>query len=218
MEKFKKSHESTCSNKKTKLKKYSKNSRTINRRNRRKRSKKAYFKMLRKERYSRGTLELCNSLQEFSVVDTPICSLNELPQEVIQWHNKDQVAYWKSRAICLELENKMLKDHLRNVYAQQIEYYDQNKEWQEVPPENDGRTIANEHNSSSTSIESEKKADKVKVVPNVPPGKHRLREMEKIYGDRAAKVMGMETALELNYQKLLEDECPIYWPNMPLKL
>ncbi|KAL1489359.1 hypothetical protein ABEB36_014272 [Hypothenemus hampei] len=205
----------TTVTRKTIVKKIRKNSKSYKRRNRRKRSKKAYINMLKNKRTIQGTEELCNSVQQFSVIDidmTPMCNLNQLPDEVTEWQKLDQIAYWKSKAITLEIENKMLKQHLRHFYTQQIDFYGKSQDWQKISAAEDSTEIP----QSSTSITNHEVSHK--VLPKEPIGKNRLEEMQKIYGERAPKIMGMETALELNYERLLEEESRIFWPNLPLKL
>lgn len=74
---------------KTIVKKYKRNSKSVKRRNRRKRVKKAYFNMLRKERIVRGTEELCDGIQEVSVIDmNPLCNTNRLPEEITEWQKQ----------------------------------------------------------------------------------------------------------------------------------
>ncbi|KAH1018058.1 gem-associated protein 8 isoform X2 [Dendroctonus ponderosae] len=200
---------------KTIVKRYRRGARNAKRRCRRKKSKKAYISMLKKGRITRETEELCSSIQEVDVVDMEeLPELSSLPREVAEWQRQDQIAYWKSRAISFEIENKMLREHLRNVYADQIQQdYNQSQAW----PSASSTTQQQRYEKKGKAALKQNCQDKVKVLPKEPIGKNRLTEMEKIYGDVAPKIMGMETAIELNYQRLME-EAPAYWPNIPLKL
>ncbi|XP_050314084.1 gem-associated protein 8-like [Anthonomus grandis grandis] len=196
---------------KTISKKYKKNAK---RRSRRKKSKRTYYSMLKNERIVKNADDLCDRLQEFSVVDCnmkPMCEMNQLPPEITEWQNQDQIAYWKSRAITLEIENKMLRKHLRNVYTQQIEYYQQ-PQWQEIT-HNDTNDLPQ---TSQPEKECVNTLTKSETEPE--PMVNRLKEMEKIYGDKAAKIMGMETAIQLNYEKLVEEGSLTYWPNVAINL
>lgn len=79
----------TKDSRKTIVKKYKRNSKSVKRRNRRKRVKKAYFNMLKRDRIVRGTEELCNGIQEVSVIDiNPLGDINKLPEEVTEWHKQ----------------------------------------------------------------------------------------------------------------------------------
>ncbi|KAF7283168.1 hypothetical protein GWI33_001231 [Rhynchophorus ferrugineus] len=220
-------HVETKVSKKTIVKKYKK-SKTLKRRNRRKRSKKSYIKSLKRRRYHRSTEELWKGIEDISVTDMDVMPLNELdrlPEEISEWEKQEQIAYWKSRAISLEMENKMLHQHLRNVYAQQVEYY-QNSSLEYTEQENNNKdTDTHDKNNSKSHtqrLKNKGKPDEItkteKVLPKEPKGKNRLNEMKGIYGDMAPKIMGMETAIDLNFERLKEEGTYINWPNIPIKL
>lgn len=101
----------------------------------------------------------------------------------------------------------MLREHLRNTYAAQIENYTWTSE-----------SSSQQHQHGKDGKKALKESCRAKVLPKEPADKNRLKEMEKIYGNVAPKIMGMETAIELNYQRLVEEAAPAYWPNIPLKL
>ncbi|XP_060533142.1 gem-associated protein 8-like [Cylas formicarius] len=189
--------------------KLTKNStKSAKRRQRRKRSKSKYYRVLKKRRTNKTTEDLCSAINLFDVTDmdwSPNHGLNHLPLEVSEWQKQDQIAYWKSRAISLEIENRMLHQHLRNVYAKQIEDYAGQSEWVDIKKD-----------ESEAGPSKEMKKDK--VMPKIPEGKERAEEMRKIYGDRAQKIMGMETAIQLNYERHVEGCNTPFWPNLPIKL
>ncbi|CAH0559986.1 unnamed protein product [Brassicogethes aeneus] len=164
---------------------------------RRKRSKIRYYNSLKLHRYKRNTDSLCESIAVFDITDMecPPVSQVGLPQDVADWHKKEQIAYWKSRAISLEYENRMLYHHLKHMYVTQIEDYGNKEEF--------------------SAVEVEKEAEK--VIPKEPEGKKRELEMKKIYGENYAKIMGMETAMQLNFERHSENLKAPHWPNVPLK-
>ncbi|XP_064214715.1 gem-associated protein 8 [Tribolium castaneum] len=119
--------------------------------------------------------------------------------EVAEWHKQEQIAYWKSRALSFEYENKMLIRHLRNVYAKQTEDYANYVKEQGQIEDKDSETRP--------------------ILPTEPVGKKRREEMDKLYGKKASKIMGMETAVQLNYDLHLEDAGKLaHWPHTPLNL
>ncbi|KAG5877009.1 hypothetical protein JTB14_021905 [Gonioctena quinquepunctata] len=185
---------------------------------RRKRSKIRYHKTLKKVRYNQKNQDLCSAVELFDISDMDWASSSSpptLPQEILEWQRQDQIAYWKSRAISMEYENQMLKQHLRNVYAQTIEEYSQSKQLHESDiPE------FQEPTAEIPEVASEKSKEKTTVVidPNTPNIKQRVEEMNGLYGEKAQKIMGMETALQLNYERHLEHSKPVYWPSLPFKL
>ncbi|KAL1021917.1 hypothetical protein UPYG_G00019870 [Umbra pygmaea] len=54
--------------------------------------------------------------------------------------------------------------------------------------------------------------------PSERPGERRGAEMKKLYGENAAKIQGMETAMQLTFDRNCDKKQPKYWPVIPLKL
>lgn len=54
--------------------------------------------------------------------------------------------------------------------------------------------------------------------PSERPGERRTAEMKKLYGEDAAKIQGMETAMQLTFDRNCDRKQPRYWPVIPLKL
>lgn len=50
------------------------------------------------------------------------------------------------------------------------------------------------------------------------PGERRGAEMKKLYGENAAKILAMETAMQLTFDRNCDLKQPKYWPVIPLKL
>lgn len=128
----------------------------------------------------------------------------------------------------------MLRQHLRNVYAQDLHVDENNKNCHQLLYAN---TTDNYSKHGKCKLEYKKDITKNltqgstknllptfdlvcknKVFIKNPVGKNRLGEMEKIYGNVAPKIMGMETAVELNYERLVEEGSAGYWPTLPIKL
>lgn len=178
--------------------------RNVHRRSRRKRSLSRYYSELRQLRFRRKTDDLCEGITVVDITDMEWTPVSFTTTEVTEWHKQEQIAYWKSRALSLEYENKMLIKHLRNVYAKQTEdYVNYTKEQGEI---------------EDVAVEEERKNVPRLVVPE-PVGKKRREEMEKLYGKKTSKIMGMETAVQLNYDLHLEDAGKLaHWPHTPLNL
>ncbi|KAJ8985383.1 hypothetical protein NQ317_007540 [Molorchus minor] len=181
----------------------------------------------------KNTKDLCSAVEVFDISDmdwAPSCSSAPIPPEVTEWQNKDQIAYWKSRAISLELENRMLHEHLRNVYAKTIEgnskHGTESRENNENNTELDSEVAESSEGSEEGEIVIKKRKQrsnseikvKPQILPREPEGKNRLEEMKNIYGQAAPKIMGMETAVQLNYERLTNKLNPPYWPGLPLRL
>ncbi|XP_049940586.1 gem-associated protein 8-like [Schistocerca serialis cubense] len=56
------------------------------------------------------------------------------------------------------------------------------------------------------------------VPPKNPVGQQRIEEMKLLYGKAAPMIMGMETALQLSFDRNVDKLQPRMWPNIPLKL
>lgn len=210
-------------------KKYYKNRkfyRNKSRRQRRKYSIASYYKNLKNTRVERYIHSLCPNLAFLDIANMESeqvsVGFNNSITEVEHWHQKEQVAYWKSKAISLEYENKMLHEHLRNVYAQQVNYN------QHYYNQNNSNYDQNNLNVESTNEEANVISDNKKAINNgqmdelsQPPTQHlpnRKEEMKNLYGSYSSKIMGMETANQLNHERLLRQLKPKMWPDLPLNL
>ena len=56
------------------------------------------------------------------------------------------------------------------------------------------------------------------AAPKERPGAKRTSEMKLLYGKGAPMIHGMETALQMTFDRNLDIKEPKVWPNMPLKL
>ncbi|KAK3611223.1 hypothetical protein CHS0354_002119 [Potamilus streckersoni] len=66
-------------------------------------------------------------------------------------------------------------------------------------------------------VKLEQKIPTVKA-PKERPGTRRTAEMKLLYGKNAAMIHGMETALQMTFDRNLDVKQPKLWPNMPLHL
>ncbi|XP_037061506.1 gem-associated protein 8-like [Peromyscus leucopus] len=53
--------------------------------------------------------------------------------------------------------------------------------------------------------------------PSEKPGERRQAEMKHLYGDSALKILAMEAAVQLSFDKYCDKKQPKYWPVIPLK-
>ncbi|KAM4538170.1 gem-associated protein 8 isoform 1-T1 [Fundulus diaphanus] len=56
------------------------------------------------------------------------------------------------------------------------------------------------------------------AAPSERPGERRAAEMKKLYGKDAAKILAMEAAMQLTFDRNRDLKQPKYWPVIPLKL
>jgi len=54
--------------------------------------------------------------------------------------------------------------------------------------------------------------------PSERPGERRVSEMKKLYGKDSAKILAMEAAMQLTFDRNCDLKQPKYWPVIPLKL
>lgn len=175
------------------------------RKERRKRSTTRYYQSLKRRRSNLSTEELCEATSGFCINDRMTTeNLNVPMKEVAEWWKQEQLSYWKSRALSLELENKMLHQCLRNAYAKQV--WDYENYMKADKTEGGGKK------------EMENDIDEEKQPPKEGAGEEKRREMNRLYGSMAPKITGMETAVQLNYELQVDQHKPPYWPNIPLNL
>lgn len=188
---------------------------------RRKRSKSRYYSKLRKVRFHKNTFDLCSAVSVVDISDmdwAPTCGAYSLPSEVAEWQKQDQLAYWKSRAISLEFENKVLRQHLRNVYAKTIDdYAKQFKITTETDAnqEEGGDFLTNDLNEYNLGEVSKKISEDPAEIEGALD---RTEDMKKIYGYNTPKILAMETAMQLDFERNSAKLKPSYWPSVALNM
>jgi len=53
--------------------------------------------------------------------------------------------------------------------------------------------------------------------PSEKPWERRQAEMKRLYGNSAPKILAMEAAVQLSFDKHCDRKQPKYWPVIPLK-
>lgn len=183
---------------------------------RRKKNKLRYFKRLKQVRRDRYYSEKLS--ETVSVIDITDEMTSDVPYiapipDVAEWQNRHQVAYWKSRALAAEYQNQMLLQHLRNAYVKQIDdcaaYLEQNGHTDDTM-EGDG--TENEAIEESGAVE-----DPTTKAPNPLFPKYK-EDMTTLYGDRSSMIIGMETAVQLNFDYWMNKFRPAYWPSVAINV
>lgn len=73
--------------------------------------------------------------------------------------------------------------------------------------------------SEKVKEEREKTMDNDKYVKESQKARlQREEEMKSLYGDGVSMIVGMETAVQLSYERHCDTKSPNYWPNIPLRL
>ncbi|XP_017772981.1 PREDICTED: gem-associated protein 8-like [Nicrophorus vespilloides] len=182
--------------------------RSKNRRLRRKRSNLRFRRELSVGRISRASLE---------VIDISDMECNphfgQTITEVAQWQGQHATAYWKSRAISLEYENRMLHEHIKKLYLGQIDECKELKHEEELEPEwkneEEGQKKRRCKNKWRDDRDADVPREEEKMIQHI-------KHMKDLYGNNASKINGMEVAVQLNYD--FHSTKSVYWPNLPLNL
>ncbi|KAF2902842.1 hypothetical protein ILUMI_03336 [Ignelater luminosus] len=172
---------------------------------------------------------------QWEVPPKPLSGPPPMLQEVATWQAQHQIAYWKSRALAVEYENRMLHRILRETQIKQVEDYIENMKLQneEYKGRPKRRVLGSKRNETEKNQNQErdfthcgsKRPEKDETERKqywAPPTDQEIRErqmrMTTLYGNMASKISGMETAVELNYELYKEKNNPQFWPNIPLRL
>lgn len=110
-----------------------------------------------------------------------------------------------------DLSNMEITEELRQFFAQTERHREELRRQQQLEAEQQEMYVEADqdlYRNTKRSVEP----------PAERPGERRMAEMEKLYGDEAAKVLAMETAMQLIFDRNCDKKQPKYWPIIPLKL
>ncbi|XP_064608669.1 gem-associated protein 8-like [Liolophura sinensis] len=84
----------------------------------------------------------------------------------------------------------------------------------------DAKKLSDVENSGDVYVDAEKTNRKTATTqaPTERPGARRTQEMKLLYGKGAAMIHGMETAMQMTFDRNTDILQPKLWPNMPLKI
>lgn len=190
---------------------------------RRKRSKLRYRARRKAERIVRKADDLCSIISACDITDqemqwdsppNPITGAPPMLAEVASWQAQHQITYWKSRALAVEYENRILHRILRETQIKQVEDYIENMELQNT----EYKRIENIKQHNHERRRRPTKEPEHHAPPTDQERNERQERMMTLYGKMAPRISGMETALELNYEQYEEKYNPPFWPNIPLRL
>ncbi|NXM74672.1 GEMI8 protein, partial [Serilophus lunatus] len=108
-----------------------------------------------------------------------------------------------------DLSNMEITEELRQFFAETERHREELRRQQQLEAE-DPYVEADQdlHKRTERSVEP----------PTERPGERRMAEMQKLYGDEAAKIQAMEAAMQLIFDRNCDKKQPKYWPIIPLKL
>lgn len=111
-----------------------------------------------------------------------------------------------------DVSNMEISEELRQYFAQTERHREELKKQQQMEAEQQGSYVPADQDLHSFSLRSS-------VAPPLErPGERRTAEMKKLYGGDVAKIMAMEAAMQLNFERNCDLKQPKYWPVIPLKL
>ncbi|NWX91642.1 GEMI8 protein, partial [Nothoprocta ornata] len=110
-----------------------------------------------------------------------------------------------------DLSNMEITEELREFFAQTERHREELRKQQQLEAEYQEEYVDADHDFHM-------KTGRSVQPPTERPGERQMAEMKKLYGDSAAKIHAMETAMQLDFDRNCDKYQPKYWPIIPLKL
>ncbi|XP_059183948.1 gem-associated protein 8 isoform X2 [Centropristis striata] len=111
-----------------------------------------------------------------------------------------------------DVSNMEISEELRQYFAQTEKHREELKKQQQLEAEQHESYVADDQDLRAASWRNNT------APPSERPGERRGAEMKKLYGEDAAKIMAMEAAMQLSFDRNCDMKQPKYWPVIPLKL
>ncbi|XP_031708049.1 gem-associated protein 8 [Anarrhichthys ocellatus] len=111
-----------------------------------------------------------------------------------------------------DISNMEISEELRQYFAQTEKHKEELKKQQQMEAEQHDSYVPADQDLRGVSWRSSA------APPSDRPGERRGAEMKKLYGKDAAKMLAMEAAMQLNFDRNCDLKQPKYWPVIPLKL
>ncbi|RVE75418.1 hypothetical protein OJAV_G00017010 [Oryzias javanicus] len=111
-----------------------------------------------------------------------------------------------------DVSNMEISEELRQYFAETERHREELKKRQQMEAEQqDGYVPADQDLHAASWRRSA-------APPSERPGERRAAEMKKLYGEDAPKILAMEAAMQLTFDRNCDLKQPRYWPVIPLKL
>ncbi|XP_061571600.1 gem-associated protein 8 [Cololabis saira] len=111
-----------------------------------------------------------------------------------------------------DVSNMEISEELRQYFAQTERHREELKKQQQIDAEEHESYVPADQDLHAVSWRSSL------APPSERPGQRRTAEMKKLYGKDAPKIMAMEAAMQLTFDRNCDRKQPKYWPVIPLKL
>ncbi|XP_035487059.1 gem-associated protein 8 [Scophthalmus maximus] len=110
-----------------------------------------------------------------------------------------------------DVSNMEISEELRQYFAQSERHREELKKQQQMEEERDSYVPADQDLHGVTWRSTA-------APPSERPGERRRAEMKKLYGEDSPKILAMEAAMQLTFDRNCDRKQPKYWPVIPLKL
>nr|XP_015217242.1 PREDICTED: gem-associated protein 8 [Lepisosteus oculatus]XP_015217243.1 PREDICTED: gem-associated protein 8 [Lepisosteus oculatus]XP_015217244.1 PREDICTED: gem-associated protein 8 [Lepisosteus oculatus] len=110
-----------------------------------------------------------------------------------------------------DVSNMEITEELRQYFAETERHREERRKQQQLEEEQQSAYVPADHDLYRVARRSAQ-------PPRDQPGVRRGIEMKMLYGEDAAKIQGMETAMQLTFDRNCDLKQPKYWPVIPLKL
>lgn len=111
-----------------------------------------------------------------------------------------------------DVSNMEISEELRQYFAQTEKHREELKRQQQMEAEQQDSYVPADQDLRRATYRSSV------APPSERPGQRRAAEMKKLYGKDASKIMAMEAAMQLSFDRNCDLKQPKYWPVIPLKL
>lgn len=123
---------------------------------------------------------------------------------------KEEVETESDDEVECDLSNMEITDELRQYFAVTEKHREERRRQQQLEAERLKEYVNADHDLYCNNRRTVK-------APTERPGERRQAEMKRLYGDSAPKILAMETAVQLSFDKHCDRKHPKYWPVIPLK-
>ncbi|CAN9498201.1 unnamed protein product [Ophioblennius macclurei] len=137
---------------------------------------------------------------------------NPREQRYADWHRDADEESSSDGEIECDVSNMEISEELRQYFAQTERHREELKKQQQLEAEQQECYIPADQDLHSASWRSSV------APPTERPGERRAAEMKKLYGEDASKILAMEAAMQLSFERNCDLKRPKYWPVIPLKL
>ncbi|XP_040599995.1 gem-associated protein 8 isoform X3 [Mesocricetus auratus] len=129
---------------------------------------------------------------------------DEAPQE------EEEIESDSGDEVECDLSNMEITEELRQYFAETERHREERRRQQQLDAERLDDYVNADHGLYYNHHRSVK-------PPSEKPGERRQAEMKRLYGDSAPKILAMEAAVQLSFDKYCDKKQPKYWPVIPLK-